>query len=197
MPRPSSSAVWGSTRGAICTRSASCSTSCSPGRCPILGERSRVVPRRPSAPAAARFRRERSARDRCRPPCAEIVLRTLAKQPEERFADAEELVWALTLIRDEGLLEPAGTAELGDAPRAAAVEEKIVPFPARPGSTQGRLDREFLLTHTPLPTAPLSLAAKPVTVALPRTAHVPPAPPDPPADSPGPMGCPALRSWMT
>lgn len=148
------------------------------GRCPILGSD-------PASYLAGHLLRppldfaETDPDGRVPPALREIVLRALAKKPEERFADAEELVWALTLIQDDELLESVGTAELAVL-LGPPIEEKIVPFPARPGSTQDRLDREFLLTRTPLPTAPLPLAAEPVTVALPRPAPAPPAPPDPP-----------------
>ena len=80
-------------------------------------------------------------------PLRAAVLRSLAKQPEERFADAEEFAWALTLIQDD--LEPLPPSELAALLRPRPVEDEVVPFPARPGSTQGRLDREFLLTELP------------------------------------------------
>lgn len=76
-----------------------------------------------------------------------LVLRALAKKPEERIGSAEEMLWELTLLADSfpltredldrvwGALLPLGTG------RAHNV--------ASPGSTQDRLDLEFGLRKTP------------------------------------------------
>jgi TonB family protein len=76
-----------------------------------------------------------------------LVLRALAKKPEERIASAEDFLWELTMFQDRfpltrqdldrvwGVLLPLGT---GGVPRVAA-----------PGSTQNRLDLEFGLGTTP------------------------------------------------
>lgn len=76
-----------------------------------------------------------------------LVLRALAKKPEERIGSAEEMVWELTMLQDRfpltrhdldrvwGVLLPLGTG------RAHNV--------ALPGSTQSRLDLEFGLGKTP------------------------------------------------
>jgi TonB family protein len=76
-----------------------------------------------------------------------LVLRALAKKPEERIGSAEEMLWELTMLQDRfpltrqdldrvwGVLLPLGT---GRAPNVAS-----------PGSTQDRLDLEFGLSATP------------------------------------------------
>jgi TonB family protein len=76
-----------------------------------------------------------------------LVLRALAKKPEERTASAEAFVWELTMLQDRfpltrqdldrvwGVLLPLGTGS--------------VPVVASPGSTQDRLDLEFGLGRTP------------------------------------------------
>ena len=58
---------------------------------PDPGERSSVVHGRPSPPAAGRLA-ESDPEGRVSPALRDIVLRSLAKRPEERFADAEEFV---------------------------------------------------------------------------------------------------------
>jgi TonB family protein len=77
-----------------------------------------------------------------------LVLRALAKKPEERIGSAEAFVWELTMLQDRypltpddldsvwGVLQPLGT---GSVP--ATVDP--------PGSTQGRLDLQFGLAKTP------------------------------------------------
>jgi len=128
------------------------------GRCPILGSD-------PPSYLAGHLLRppvgfaESDPEGRVPPALREIVLRSLAKRPEERFADAEEFIWALTLVQDE--LAPIGAAELTALLRPRPVEDEIVPFPARPGSTQDRLDREFLMTQDPLPNPPGAATVRP------------------------------------
>ena len=143
------------------------------GRCPIQGSD-------PASYLAGHLLRppldfaESDPEGRVPPALREIVLRSLAKQPEERFADAEEFAWSLTLVQDE--LAPVGAGELAALLRPRPVEEEIVPFPARPGSTQDRLDREFLMTRDPLPgpSAAATVLADAATVALPRPVPAPP-----------------------
>jgi len=76
----------------------------------------------------------------------EIVLKSLAKKPDERIASAEDFVWSLTMLHDRfplsrqdleavwGVLLPLGAVEAAPDP---------------PGSTQDRLDLEFGMTKTP------------------------------------------------
>ncbi len=185
------------------------------GRCPILGSD-------PPSYLAGHLLRppvefaESDPEGRVPAALREIVLRSLAKRPEERFADAEEFAWALTLVQDE--LTPVGAGELAALLRPRPVEEEIVPFPVRPGSTQDRLDREFLMTHDPLPGAPPgaetvhpaggatfeSSAARRLpggdlsasTVALPRSAPTRPADPPLSTAAAGPSVLDDL-TWVT
>ena len=81
------------------------------------------------------------------PELRSLVLRALAKNPEERVASAEELVWELTMLQDRfplsrqdldrvwGVLLPLGTGSLLEV--------------ALPGSTQDRLNLELGLGRTP------------------------------------------------
>jgi serine/threonine-protein kinase len=153
------------------------------GRCPIEGSN-------PASYLAGHLIRppldfaESDPEGRVPPALREIVLRALAKKPEERFADAEEFVWALTLIREEELLVPVGTAELAALLRPPAAKEKIVPFPARPGSTQDQLDREFFLTLTPPPSSGSPLLNDMTWVTAPVRPAGPPLTPAPPAPAP-------------
>jgi serine/threonine-protein kinase len=80
----------------------------------------------------------------------QAVLRALAKRPEERFESAEDFVWALTLLQDRF---PLTGRELGDVfENSSPALTQPVPLPAQ-GSTQDKLDREFLMTQTPAPAA--------------------------------------------
>jgi len=77
-----------------------------------------------------------------------IVMRALAKKPEERFESAEDLTWALTLIQDRFPL----TGQELDEVFAASLPALTRPIPLPlPGSTQDKLDREFLMTAAPEP----------------------------------------------
>lgn len=115
------------------------------GRCPIHGNDP------PSYMAGHLLRppidfAESDPGGRVPPALREIVLRSLAKKPEERFADAEAFAWALTLIQDE--LAP-GTIDFDAVLRLPVLPDEVTPLPPLPGSTQGRLDREFLMTENP------------------------------------------------
>ena len=78
------------------------------------------------------------------------VLRALAKKPEERFETAEDFAWALTLLQDRFPLTGRELDEVFDNALPALTQP--VPLPAM-GSTQDKLDREFLMTQTPAPSA--------------------------------------------
>jgi eukaryotic-like serine/threonine-protein kinase len=78
------------------------------------------------------------------------VLRALAKKPEERFESSEDFIWALTLFQDRFPLTGRELDEVFQASLPAFT--RPIPLPA-PGSTQDKLDREFLMTSTPAPTS--------------------------------------------
>lgn len=73
------------------------------------------------------------------------VMRALAKKPRERFESAEDLTWALTLIQDRFPLAGGELDEVFSAALPALTQP--VPLPL-PGSTQDKLDREFLMVPT-------------------------------------------------
>ena len=80
------------------------------------------------------------------------VLRSLSKKPEERFESAEDFIWALTLFQDRFPLTGRELDEVFQASLPAFTRPIPLPMPPIPGSTQDKLDREFLMTATPAPT---------------------------------------------
>ncbi|MES1243158.1 MAG: TonB family protein [Acidobacteriota bacterium] len=96
------------------------------------------------------------------------VFRAMAKKPEERFESAEDFAWALTLLQDRFPLTGRELEGVFDNALPALTEP--IPLPAQ-GSTQDRLDREFLMTRTPPPTAATLRLVEPP----------PPAPPPAPS----------------
>ena len=98
-----------------------------------------------------------------------VVLKTLAKQPEDRFASAQELSRALAAFRAPDDLSAADLQRLLTRPFIAAAGSASS-LPA--GSTQGRLDQTFDLASTPSPAPLLAL----VTPA-PRQADLDPTEP--------------------
>jgi len=80
------------------------------------------------------------------------VLRSLSKKPEERFETAEDFIWALTLFQDRFPLTGRELDEVFQASLPAFTRPIPLPMPPIPGSTQDKLDREFLMTATPAPT---------------------------------------------
>jgi serine/threonine-protein kinase len=113
------------------------------GRCPIAGNDP------PSYMAGHLLRpplsfAESDPARRVPPALRETVLGMLAKEPNQRSASAEELLWALTMVQDQ--LDPPSTAELEAILHPPPLPEEDAALPPRPGSTQDRLDQEFWLT---------------------------------------------------
>lgn len=77
------------------------------------------------------------------------VLKALAKKPEDRFESAEDFIWALTLFQDRFPLTGGELDEVFQSSFPAFTRPLPLPMP---GSTQDKLDREFLMTATPSPT---------------------------------------------
>jgi TonB family protein len=90
------------------------------------------------------------------------VLRALAKKPEERFESAEDFAWALTLLQDRFPL--TGRELDGVFENTLPALTQPIPLPAQ-GSTQDRLDREFLMTQTPPPASTLQRVEPPAPPA--------------------------------
>ncbi len=99
----------------------------------------------------------------------QTVLRALAKRPEERFESAEDFVWALTLLQDRFPLTGRELDDVFEGSFPALTQP--VPLPAQ-GSTQDKLDREFLMTRTPAPAARTEKLTAPSPA--PRLAEPPP-----------------------
>jgi serine/threonine protein kinase len=83
-----------------------------------------------------------------------VVLRALAKKPEDRFASAQELSRALAELR--------GPSDVAEEDLKRLLTRPFVPAGASvarldPGSTQGRLDESFDLVSTPSPVSLLAL----------------------------------------
>jgi len=125
------------------------------GRCPIYGNDPASFMAghllRPPLPFA-----ESDPEGRLPAVLGELLLKTLAKEPDQRFGSAEELLWAVTMVQDR--FEPPTTADL-EAVLAPVAEAEDPSLPARPGSTQHRLDNEFWMTQTPAP-QPLAAVEK-------------------------------------
>jgi serine/threonine-protein kinase len=119
------------------------------GRCPITGQD-------PASYMAGHLLRppvsfaETDPQDRVPAELRKTVLRALAKKPEERFDSAEDFIWDLTLLQDRFSLTGRELDEVFAASIPALTQP--VPLPGA-GSTQDKLDREFLMTQTPVPTA--------------------------------------------
>jgi serine/threonine protein kinase len=133
-----------------------------------------------------------------------ILLRVLAKVPDERFATAEELARTLGEVQDRFPVKP------GELDAVLATAALPVPAAPPPGTTQEKLDQQFAKVATPAPTlrseprrdSTLVLgsqerpAAPPETVAIPREPTPAPVPeavrpvPAAPASSPPPISRP-------
>lgn len=116
------------------------------GRCPISGGD-------PAALMAGHLFRppldfaETDPQGRVPPELRSVVLRALAKKPEDRMASAEDFLWELTLLQDglpltpeelQGVWKVLLPLSPGSAPKGES-----------PGSTQHRLNLEFMLGKTP------------------------------------------------
>jgi serine/threonine-protein kinase len=116
------------------------------GRCPVSGNDPASFMAghllRPPLPFA-----ESDPEGKLPPALREALLQALAKEPAQRFGSAEEMLWAVTMVQDQ--LDPPTPDDL--ARLLAPAPEEDPASPARPGSTQDRLDREFWMTQTPPP----------------------------------------------
>jgi serine/threonine-protein kinase len=81
----------------------------------------------------------------------EVVLKALAKRPDERIGSAEEFVWTLTMIEDRFPLTREGMDEVWSALQPLSSGAAAGAPPEPPGSTQDRLDLEFGMVTTPSP----------------------------------------------
>jgi serine/threonine protein kinase len=75
-----------------------------------------------------------------------IVLRAMAKSPDDRFASAEEFSAALDELRRRYPVDPEELTTLFDNPALPTQKMKAV---KPPGSTQSRINRNFGLSETP------------------------------------------------
>ncbi len=112
----------------------------------------------------------------------EAIFRALAKKADERYASAEDFVWALTLMQDRFPLTGDELDTVFETSYPALTRPVPLPLPGQ-GSTQDRLDREFLMTLTPPPRTDTRI--EPATLRLTEIpgglALVPPAAPAPAA----------------
>ncbi|HEX4962791.1 MAG TPA: TonB family protein [Thermoanaerobaculia bacterium] len=76
-----------------------------------------------------------------------IVLKALAKKPEERMASCEDFIWELTLLQDRFPLTREETEGVWRVLLPLGAGEVQAQEP--PGSTQDHLDLQFGLTRTP------------------------------------------------
>jgi TonB family protein len=84
-----------------------------------------------------------------------IVLRALAKAPEERFANAADCARAIAPLQDRF---PVQDGELEAALRPSLEKTALWSAPPPAGSSQVLLDRQFLAGTTPPPAAPTPVA---------------------------------------
>jgi serine/threonine-protein kinase len=79
----------------------------------------------------------------------EIVLKVLAKEPDERFKDAAELSSAIAPVRARTPVSPESLQIIFDLPVEATVKIAVTPD----GGTQKALDRQFAMEETRPPAA--------------------------------------------
>jgi serine/threonine-protein kinase len=119
------------------------------------------------------------------PDLRDFLLKALAKKPEERFANAEEMRERLTEIQERF---PCTTEDL-DRVLVRPQDLDATAVLLRRGSTQDRLDRQFAKEETPgvVPIVPTErLESRPLA----STEPVPVAPPTPVPPSPVPVVAP-------
>jgi serine/threonine-protein kinase len=78
-----------------------------------------------------------------------LVLKALAKKPEERIASAEQLIWELTMLQDRFPLLREDLDKVWGVLLPLATGSSPLPV-KQPGSTQDRLDLQFGLAKTPV-----------------------------------------------
>jgi TonB family protein len=78
-----------------------------------------------------------------------LVLKTLAKKPEERIASAEQLAWELTMLQDRFPLLREDLEQVWGVLLPLATGSSPLPV-KQPGSTQDRFDLQFGLVRTPV-----------------------------------------------
>lgn len=117
-----------------------------------------------------------------------LLLRTLAKKPGERFADAGEMAERLAEIQARFPWTPADL----DAVLARPDLDATMALPRKPpGSTQERLDRQFQQGETPGGTVPVPVVPVVPVLPAPRTEVLPVAPVPEPMPVPVPVVAPA------
>jgi eukaryotic-like serine/threonine-protein kinase len=116
------------------------------GRCPVAGTE-------PAALMAGHLFRPpldfagTDPTDRVPADLRSLVLKSLAKKPEERMGSSEDFVWELTMLQDRFPLTREDTDAVWRVllPLAPGEVASVVP----PGSTQDHLDVQFEMTKTP------------------------------------------------
>ncbi len=116
------------------------------GRCPVAGSE-------PAALMAGHLFRppldfaETDPSERVPAELRALVLKSLAKKPEERQASSEELIWELTMLQDRFPLTREETSAVWRVLLPLAPGE--VPAAEPPGSTQDHLNYQFDIVPTP------------------------------------------------
>ncbi len=80
-------------------------------------------------------------------PLRAIVLKAMAKQPDDRFDSAESMREALAPFRDEFPVEKDQLRSIFEIPTLTTRSIRTI----KPGSTQSRIDRNFGISPTPAP----------------------------------------------
>lgn len=109
----------------------------------------------------------------------EIVLKTLAKNPEHRVASAEELLWQLTMIQDRFPLTARKTEELWRALRPPLPAPRKAAFAALETTSVPTVAEGVLRFVEP---AARSLSSETRATFRPVPATLEPEPPEPPSD---------------